>query len=90
MNTEQLTIETKRRGRPLVEGSVRQAKLAAQYEKVQNGGTISRGRPSNPSSRRQERLTAQAERAAAGILIKPGRPKVVKPIETEAILEVVA
>lgn len=90
MNTEQVTTEAKRRGRPVVEGSARQAKLAAQYEKVQNGGTISRGRPSDPNSRRQERLAAQAARVAAGIVIKPGRPKMVKPIETEATLEVVA
>jgi len=90
MNTEQLTTETKRRGRPVVEGSARQAKLAAQFEKVQNGGTIAKGRPSNPSSKRQERLAIQAARIAAGFIVKPGRPKMVKPIEIEATAETVA
>ena len=81
MNNETTTTETKRRGRPVVENSARQAKLAAKQAKIDAGGTISRGRPSNPGSKRQARLAAQAARVAAGIEIKVGRPKSVKPTD---------
>jgi len=37
---------TKRKGRPVVEGSARQARLAARAERAaQNGGVVKRGRP---------------------------------------------
>ena len=91
MQNETVTIETtesKRRGRPVVENSTRQAKLAARIARVAAGGSISKGRPANPDSKRQARLQAQTARAAAGIVIKPGRPKTVK-VE-EAIAETVA
>lgn len=52
---------TCKRGRPAVEGSKRQAVLAARAEKVANGGTLSKGRPVNPNSRRQQALAARAE-----------------------------
>lgn len=87
MNTETTTTETKvakRRGRPVVEGSNRQARLAEREARIAAGGTISKGRPSNPNSARQMRLNAQMARIAAGIVVKPGRPKMVKTEETVA------
>lgn len=77
--------KTTKRGRPTVEGSARQAKLAKQAAKLANGETISRGRPSNPESKRQARLAAQQAKVAAGFEIKPGRPKMVKAETTEAV-----
>ena len=71
-----------KRGRPTIEGSARQAKLAVKAAKVANGESISRGRPSNPQSKRQARLAAQQARAAAGLEIKVGRPK---KVATEAV-----
>ena len=85
MSTEN---KTSKRGRPSVEGSARQAKLAKQAAKIAAGGSISRGRPANPESKRQARLNAQEARRASGIEIKVGRPKVAKNIEATA--EVVA
>lgn len=82
MNNETVTtVETTvvnevkaQRGRPVVEGSARQLKLAGIAERIAAGQEIKRGRPSNPNSSRQARLAAQAARAAAGYVIKPGRP----------------
>jgi hypothetical protein len=90
MQNETTTTETKRRGRPVVENSTRQAKLAARVARVEAGGSISKGRPANPDSKRQARLQAQIARAAAGIVIKPGRPKVVTATTDEPIVEAVA
>jgi hypothetical protein len=73
--TETVVIESAKRGRPVIDGSVRQVKLAAQAAKVAAGGSISRGRPSNPTSARQARLAAQDARKASGLDIKVGRPK---------------
>jgi len=87
MNNETVTIETtesKRRGRPVVNGSNRQARLEARAARVAAGGSISKGRPSNPSSARQARIAAQEARKASGVVIKPGRPKVVKTEEVVA------
>lgn len=67
--------KTAKRGRPTIEGSARQAKLATQAAKLAKGESISRGRPSNPTSKRQARLMAQELRKAAGLEIKVGRPK---------------
>lgn len=67
--------ETAKRGRPVIEGSARQAKLAAKAAKVAAGEVISRGRPSNPESKRQARLAAQEARKAQGLEVKVGRPK---------------
>lgn len=80
-NTEKNT----KRGRPVIENSVRQAKLAVKAEKLANGESISRGRPSNPESKRQARLAAQAARAAQGLEIKVGRPKSVKSAVEETV-----
>jgi hypothetical protein len=85
MNNETVTTvvttvanESKRRGRPVVENSARQMKLAVVAAKINSGETISRGRPSNPNSARQARLMAQEARKAAGIEVKVGRPKMAK------------
>jgi len=79
MSTKTKTVKTEtssaRRGRPVVNNSARQAKLAAREARVAAGGTIERGRPANPTSKRQARLAAQAARAASGVEIKVGRPK---------------
>jgi len=77
------TEKSAKRGRPVIEGSARQAKLANKATKLANGETISRGRPFNPTSKRQARLAAQAARAAAGVEIKVGRPKGSKKVATE-------
>jgi len=69
------TEKSVKRGRPVIKGSARQAKLAVRQTKLANGETISRGRPSNPLSKRQARLAAQAARVSAGLDIKVGRPK---------------
>ena len=87
MNNETVTIETtesKRRGRPVVNGSSRQARLEARAARVAAGGSVSKGRPSNPNSARQVRLAAQEARKASGIDVKPGRPKVAKTEEVTA------
>ena len=90
MNNETTTIETtvttesKRRGRPVVNGSNRQTRLAARAARIEAGGSISKGRPSNPNSARQARLAAQEARKTAGMTIKPGRPKMVKVEEPVA------
>ena len=64
-----------KRGRPTVEGSARQARLAARAARVAAGGEVKRGRPANQNSARQARLAAQAAKLAAGEVIKRGRPK---------------
>ena len=85
MNTETtVATATAKRGRPVVNNSARQAKLAARAERIANGGSVERGRPANPTSKRQARLAAQAARVEAGIAIKVGRPKAVK-VEAETI-----
>lgn len=84
MNTTETTTVAKRRGRPVVNGSNRQARLAAREARVAAGGSISKGRPANPNSARQARLAAQEARKAAGIVVKPGRPKVAKVEEVAA------
>ena len=40
-----------KKGRPVVEGSARQARLAARAARVEaNGGVVKRGRPSKPKA----------------------------------------
>lgn len=72
MSTEKTTGK---RGRPVINNSARQAKLAARAARVAAGGSVERGRPANPTSKRQARLAAQAARKAAGMNITVGRPK---------------
>ena len=76
-----MSNETKKsKGRPTVEGSARQARLAARAARVAAGGEVKRGRPSNPTSARQAKLAA---RAAAGGTVKRGRPAT-KQVEVAA------
>jgi hypothetical protein len=67
--------ENKQKGRPVVNGSARQARLAARAERVANGGSISRGRPVNPTSARAMKIADRQAKLAAGIVVKPGRPR---------------
>ena len=69
------------KGRPTVEGSARQARLAARAARVAAGGTVQRGRPAVEGSARQAKLAAQAARVAAGGEIKRGRPSTKKVTE---------
>ena len=69
------------KGRPTVEGSARQARLAARAARVAAGGTVQRGRPAVEGSARQAKLEAQAARVAAGGEIKRGRPATKKVTE---------
>jgi len=66
------------KGRPVVETSARQARLAAREARVAAGGEVKRGRPAVQTSARQAKLAAQAARVAAGGTIKRGRPAVQK------------
>ena len=72
------------KGRPTVEGSARQARLAARAARVAAGGTVQRGRPAVEGSARQAKLAAQAARIAEGGEIKRGRPVVKKTAEVAA------
>jgi len=63
-----------KRGRPTVEGSARQSRLAARAARVATGGEVKRGRPANGSSARQAKLAIKAAKIAAGEVIKRGRP----------------
>ena len=72
------------KGRPTVEGSARQARLAARAVRVAAGGTVQRGRPAVEGSARQAKLAAQAARVAAGGEIKRGRPATKKVVEVAA------
>lgn len=86
---ETIVVKSEKRGRPTVEGSARQTKLAARAVRVAAGGSVERGRPSNPTSARQARLAAQAERVSRGIDIKVGRPKGSKAVVTTEVVEAV-
>jgi hypothetical protein len=89
-NTVETTVsKSEKRGRPAVEGSARQAKLAARAARVAAGGSVERGRPSNPTSARQARLAAQAERVSRGLEVKVGRPKGSKAVVITDITEAV-
>jgi hypothetical protein len=84
-NETTVTVETTvvnevkaQRGRPVVDGSARQQKLAAYEAKIAAGIEVKRGRPSNPNSSRQARLAAREAKIAAGYTIAPGRPSKVK------------
>ena len=69
-----MSTETVKRGRPTVEGSARQARLAARAARVAAGGEVKRGRPANANSARQAKLAAKAAKLANGEAIKRGRP----------------
>jgi hypothetical protein len=69
-----MSTETVKRGRPTVEGSARQARLAARVARVAAGGEVKRGRPASANSARQAKLAAKAVKLANGEVIKRGRP----------------
>ena len=85
MNTEDQLVatatETKRRGRPAVEGSKRQTQLNARAERIASGVEIKRGRPTSGTSKHAIKMQERAERIARGEKVGPGRPK----IKVEAI-----
>ncbi len=70
-----MSTETVKRGRPTIEGSARQARLAARAARVAAGGEVKRGRPASANSARQAKLAAKAAKLANGEAIKRGRPK---------------
>lgn len=86
MSTENTTVatatESKRKGRPVVNGSKRQQVLAARAERIASGDQIKRGRPASTTSKRQQKLADRAARIANGEKVGPGRPK--KQTETVA------
>ena len=51
-----------KRGRPVVEGSKRQALILKRNEKISNGIELKRGRPVNPESKRQIELAKKASK----------------------------
>jgi len=77
-----MSKETGKRGRPVVAGSARQARLDARAQRAAQGLSTGRGRPASQTSARQAKLAAKAAKIAAGIEIKRGAPKKVK---TEAV-----
>jgi hypothetical protein len=78
-------VVTKQKGRPVVEGCVRQQKLAAIAARIAAGETIQRGRPTSSDSARQQKFADKAAKIAAGIKVGPGRPKGTK---TEVVAEI--
>ncbi len=77
-----MSSKTGKRGRPVVAGSARQARLDARAQRAAAGLSIGRGRPANQNSARQAKLAAKQAKIAAGIEIKRGAPKKIK---TEAV-----
>ena len=80
------TVESKRRGRPAIENSIRQQKIAARAERAAQGISISRGRPSLGDSKRQAKLAERAAKIAAGISVKAGRPAGSKKVKAEPVV----
>jgi hypothetical protein len=75
MNAIETNAAKKAPGRPTVEGSARQQKLAAMEARKQaNGGEIRLGRPAVADSKRQKELAEKAARLANGYIPKKGRP----------------
>lgn len=62
-------------GRPVIEGSERQKRIAEMEAKRAAGIEVKRGRAIVPGSARQEKLAKLEAKKAAGMPIKPGRPK---------------
>lgn len=72
--------ETKHRGRPVIENSARQARLAKRAERLAKGGELKKGRPSNPNSARQLKMAARMNALQSGTAVKRGRPKTEKAV----------
>ena len=76
-----MSKETGKRGRPVVAGSARQARLDARAQRAAQGLSTGRGRPASQTSARQAKLAEKAAKIAAGIEIKRGAPKKVATAE---------
>ena len=87
-NTNTTPVVTKQKGRPVVEGCVRQQKLAAIAARIEAGETIQRGRPTSSDSARQQKFADKAAKIAAGIKVGPGRPKMIKTETVEVVAEI--
>ena len=75
MNAIETNAAKKAPGRPKVEGSARQQKLAAMAARKQaNGGTIKLGRPAVEGSKRQQEIAEKQAKLASGYVPKKGRP----------------
>lgn len=75
-STELSEKSSSKAGRPIIENSARQVKLAqVNKRKEENGGIIKRGRPVDKTTARQVKLQERMEKALSGIEIKRGRPK---------------
>jgi hypothetical protein len=72
-------LKTKRKGRPVVNGSKRQQRIAERQLKIESGEGIRKGRPTNETSKRQQRMAEREAKLAAGVPIQRGRPKVKVP-----------
>ena len=79
-----MSSKTGKRGRPVVAGSARQARLDARAQRAAAGLSIGRGRPASATSARQAKLAAKQAKIAAGIEIKRGAPKKIKTEAVEA------
>lgn len=72
-------------GRPKVEGSERQKKLAAiEAKRAENGGYLPLGRPAVPGSKRALALAQKQADKEAGIVAPKGRPKMTEEAKAEA------
>jgi hypothetical protein len=83
-----VTVTEARPGRPIVQGSARQLKLAAQEaRRLAAGGEVRRGRPVVQDSARQQRLAERATKLAQGFEIRPGRPKAGKQESVQQLVQ---
>jgi hypothetical protein len=81
MQQENMT-EKRKPGRPTVEGSARQIRMAM-LEQKKADPNFRLGRPVDPNSPRQQKLAELMERRAAG-LAQRGRPKMTEEAKAEA------
>jgi hypothetical protein len=86
VNQADIAAAAPKKGRPAVEGSARQLRLAKYQEKINAGLELKRGRPVLEGSERQKRLAAIEAKRKAGMEIKPGRPKQEK-VEEQPVLD---
>lgn len=68
------TAEKAKPGRPVVEGSARQIRMAEMEAKRASGAKLYTGRPVNKDSVRQQKLAAIAAKKEAGEKLHTGRP----------------
>jgi hypothetical protein len=73
-NQTEANAAKKAPGRPVVEGSARQKKLAEMKARAEANGGIKLGRPPVADSKRQQQLKEKQEKLASGYVPKKGRP----------------